>query len=90
MKYFNLEKAKDRCFGVIASTGYEEEYADKIESAQSAKDLVDICNELLRFYLDDECSDSMDRYDRDPDIRKAWRSTVGKLKRFIATYSKFV
>lgn len=90
MKYFNLEKAKDRCFGVVASTGYEEEYADEIESAQSAKDLVQICEELLETYLDDEHTNGMERYDYEPEVRKRWISEVGKLKRFIATYSKFV
>lgn len=90
MKYFNLEKAKDRCFGVIASTGYEEEFADEIESAQNAKDLVQICEEMLKTYLDDDYSNSMDRTDRDPEVRKRWRSDVGKLKRFINTYNRFI
>lgn len=89
MKYLNFEKAKDRCFALMYSIGCDE-YIDDVESATKIDDLVNLCKQVLRTFLDDDHSNGIDRNDSDPEVRKLWKSNVGKLKRYINTYSRFI
>lgn len=98
MKHLNMDKARERLFGILYNTGNEyfiETLEGEIEEVyQSTNDisvLIDVCKEVLDSYYDDGHENSMGRYaEDDPEDKKHWHSAVGKLKRFINTYSKFI
>jgi hypothetical protein len=59
-------------------------------SEWNLRDMVAECDyELSTYYEGGHCNEEM-RYSDDPEVRKMWRSEVGKLSRFIKRYEPFI
>lgn len=89
MAMTNYEKARNRYNKIMFTLSYEHlsigtRLSEDTED-YTIKDMVDECEYLLSTYYQDGHVNGDMRWD-DLDCRKAWRSHVGKLTRFIKAY----
>jgi len=87
-------KAKERYNKIMFELGNEHrtigtEFAENTNDWGIAE-MIKECKYQLEMHFEDGSSFGDMRYDDDPNIRKQWKSEVGKLKRFINAYQDCV
>ena len=94
MRQLNMYSAIKRYNALMGELGYEHNeigtgFSDKTEG-WNLRDMVAECDYILStFYEDGHCNADM-RTSSDEKERKMWRSWVGKLERFVASYQHYI
>ena len=99
MKKLNMETARNRYNNIMYDLCLDHlvvgEPNSKMEEGSEAKgwnlrDMVSECQYQLGLYYEDGTLSAEMRYSDYESERKAWRSEVGKLQRFINAYAPFI
>lgn len=94
MKKVNMENALKKYNDIMNSIAREHltigEWLSEDTGEWNLRDMVAECDyQLSTYYEYGHCNEEM-RHSEDEDERKAWRSEVGRLSRFIKRYEPFI